>query len=281
MKRIYLAFGILALIWGTTQVKADIILSDFVFADLGSTGFGNAPRLLTLQQNTLESGGTVATAGGGTQFFFGGIPTVPQTTCTNNGNCGVAGGGTRTGTNESLVYSVGALGWISGAEVGIGLDTNQSLGGQSAPLTFQTLVLTLYDVNGVALGSFAGNAPVDISGALLDQQQGNGNSVFNLQLTLAEQAEFDSILTGQGCTIGVACGNVFEGLRASFGCGAFGPAVCNTPGNFSSTDGAESFLAFAQSAAVPGPVAGAGLPGLMSLGLLWFARRRQKRQQLA
>ena len=74
--------------------QASLVLSDLVFRDLGGTGFGVAPRLLTLQNNTLELGGTIATAGGGTAFFYGGIPTVAQTGCTNNGNCGVAGGGT-------------------------------------------------------------------------------------------------------------------------------------------------------------------------------------------
>jgi hypothetical protein len=248
---------------------ADIILSDLVFRDLGATGFGNAPRLLTLQSDNLESGGTIATAGGGTSFFYGGIPTVPQTSCTSNGSCGATGGGTRTGANESLVYNVGALGWTSGAQVGIGLDTNEV--GSTQGLTFQTLTLTLYNAAGTALGSFSGNAPVDISPALLAAQQGNGNSVFDLRLDAPQQAQYDAILAANG-----GAGNVFEGLRASFGCGAFGPAVCNTPGNFNSSDGADSFLAF-QATPVPGPLAGAGIPGIISamamIGLAWRRRR--------
>jgi hypothetical protein len=271
MKKVILAAVLLA---GTAlaamPAQADIILNDFVFRDLGATGFGNAPRLLTLHNNTLESGGTIPTAGGGTSFFFGGIPTVPQTTCTNNGNCGVTGGGTVTGANESLVYSVGALGWFTGVNVGIGLDTNEAEGGSPSlhALTFQTLTLTLYDAAGVALGSFSGNAPVDISQALLDAQQGTGNSVFDLRLDAAQQAQYDVIMAGRDPF------QVFEGLRASFGCGAFAEAVCNTPLNFSSTDGAETFLAFN---AVPGPVVGAGIPGLMALGMfgLHFWRRRR------
>jgi hypothetical protein len=254
----------------TLPASADIVLSDFVFADLGATGFGNAPRLLTLQQNTLESGGTIATAGGGTSFFFGGVPTVTQTTCTNNGNCGGAGGGTRTGSNESLVYSLAALTWTSGASVGIGLDTNET--GSVTGLSFNTLTLTIYDNAGVALGSFSGNAPVDISAAVLAQQQGNGNSVFDLRLDTAQQAQFDALIAGRNLS------QTFEGLSASFGCGAFAPAVCGTAGNLASTDGAESFLAF-NTAAVPGPIVGAGLPGLVAacmtmLGLGKYRRRR-------
>jgi hypothetical protein len=248
--------------------KADIVLTDLVFRDLGATGFGTAPRLLTLQNSPLESGGTIATAGGGTAFFFGDAgTTVPQTACTSNGTCGAAGGGTRTGANESLVYSVGALGWFTGAQVGIGLDTDQT--GNSGPLSFTGLTLTLYNAAGTALGSFSGNSPVDISEALLAFQQGNGNSVFDLALDAAQQAQYDAILAANGGAF-----NVFEGLRASFGCGAQGPAVCGTTGNFSSNDGPESFLAFQQ---VPGPIAGAGIPGLLGLGILWLARRRQLR----
>jgi hypothetical protein len=189
----------------------------------------------------------------------------------------VTGGGTRTGSNESLVYSVGALGWTSGAAVGIGLDTNEAMGGVGSahPLTFQTLTLTLYNSTGGVLGSFSGNAPVDISVALLDQQQGNGNSVFDLRLDAAQQAQYDSIINNP---LNGGVNNIYEGLRASFGCGALAPAVCNTTLNFSSSDGADSFVAFN---AVPGPVAGAGLPGILAAccGLWAFVKRRRNRYQ--
>ena len=270
MKRLLLAgIAVLAI---SLPAHADIIINSPTLTDLGATGFGDAPRLLTLQNNPLESGGTIAGAGGTTQFFYGGIPTVTQTACTNNGDCGAAGGGTRTGANESLVYNVGALGWATGANVGIGLDTNQT--GNSGPLSFNTLTLTLYSSTGAVLGSFSGNAPVDISEALLASQQGNGNSVFNFGLDAAEQAEYDAILAANG-----GAGNVFEGLRASFGCGAFGAAVCGTAGNFSSNDGAESFLAFVQPSSVPGPIVGAGLPGVVAglFTLLGLNRHRRRR----
>jgi hypothetical protein len=108
---------------------------------------------------------------------------------------------------------------------------------------------------------------------LLTAQQGNGNSVFDIRLDLAQQAQYDAILAANG-----GANNVYEGLSASFGCGANGAAVCGTGFNLSSTDGPESFLAF-QAVAVPGPLAGAGLPGIVTacFGLWMMARRRRNK----
>jgi len=287
MKRfLFATTALLAL--ATMPAKADIVLEAAVFADLGATGFGNAPRLLNIQNNGSEAGGTFATAGGGTGFFtglpapgLGGLGTI----CNSNGTCMNQ---PQIEPDKSLVYSVGALGWTSGSQVGIGLDTNET--GANAALTFNSLVLTLYNSSGVALANFSGSQPVNISNALLAEQQGNGNSVFNLGLDAAQQTLFNNTLIAAGCTIGVACNTVFEGLSASFGTGLPGQ-VCpgaaviggfpSPAGCFGSTDGQESFLAFQQSA-VPGPIVGAGLPGLVTLitggfGMLGLQRWRRKR----
>jgi hypothetical protein len=280
MKKTTLAAALLACTaLATMPAQANFVLSDLVFADLGATGFGNFPRLLTLQNNVLEAGGTVAGANGATTFVRGGTFNNPETSCTSNGDCGSgSGGGTRTGANESLVYSIaqiGALtggGWVTGATVGLGLDTNQT--GSSGPLSFTTLQMTVYNAAGTALGSFGANGPVDISEALLLAQQGNGNSVFNIILDAPQQAKYDALIAANGGIANEA--NLYIGLRASFGCGAFAAAVCGTTGNFSSNDGAESFLAFNP---VPGPIVGAGLPGLIAacgglFGLNFWRRRR-------
>ena len=284
MKRLLLATAAL-LALATMPAKADLVLEQTVFADLGATGFGNAPRLLNLQNNGSEAGGTFATSGGGTGFFtglpapgLGGLGTI----CTNNATCMNQ---PQVETDKSLVYSVGSLGWTSGAQVGIGLDTNET--GANAALTFNSLILTLYNSAGVALANFSGSQPINISNALLAEQQGNGNSVFNIGLSAAEQTLFNNTLVAAGCTIGVACNTVFEGLSASFGTGLPGQ-VCPgaaiigglpSPGGcFASTDGQESFLAFQQSA-VPGPIVGAGLPGLVAslFGMIGLNRYRKRR----
>jgi hypothetical protein len=277
--------------------KADLILDALVFADLGSTGFGNAPRLLNIQNNGGEAGGVFYTGDPSVQGlspqntttgFFTGLPPLVTmgsgspigTICTKNGGCGDQ---PQVQPDKSLVYSIGALGWFQGANVGIGLDTNQTQ--NSGPLTFNSLVLTLYDINGNVLANFQGNHPINISEGLLAAQQGNGNSVFNIELDPTQQAQFNSIIMAQGCTIGQFCSLVFEGLSASFGtglaaqvCPAGGPApggfVAPPGGCFPSNDGQESFLAIQN---VPSPIVGAGVPGLVTacLGMVALARRRR------
>jgi len=268
MKRTILAAVLLACTALATPASAEFILNDETFADLGATGFGNAPRLLTLQNNPFQNGAVVST--GGVETFLSPITiddnnnfAVSGTVCTSVGTC--SGGGLRPGGNESNLVNVTSL-WTSGAQVGVGLDTNQT--GSTGALLFSELVLNIYSSTGTLLGTFGGNDPVLISEALLAQQQGNGNSVFNLGLTLNEQAEFNTILAG------LAPGaSIFAGLAAEFGCS---PAPCIGASN----DGADSFLAFAQSAAVPGPIVGAGIPGLVAacggmFGLNFWRRRRR------
>jgi hypothetical protein len=253
MKKTILAAALLAALTAM-PAQADLVISDLVFRDLGGTGFGVAPRLLTLQNNGFEEGGTVAGTGGTTLFSHGGSLCTAATCPVHEPS---------TGTNESLVYSVGSLGWLTGANVGIGLDTNEI--GSTTGLTFDTLVLTLYNSAGTALGSFSGDGPVFISQALLSFQQGNGNSVFDIRLDAGQQAQYDAILAANGGAF-----NVFEGLSASFGCQVI------TVGCGISTDGAESFLAFN---AVPGPIAGAGIPGLIAACGALFGLQRWRRRR--
>jgi hypothetical protein len=208
---------------------------------------------------------------GGTETFLNNITVGPAPGFTVSGSvCGLGQlPACTTGLlpNESNLVNVTSL-WTSGAQVGVGLDTNQT--GSTGALLFNELVLNIYSSTGVLLGTFGGNDAVLISEAQLALQQGNGNSIFNLSLTGAEQAEFDALLAGLP-----AGSQIFAGLAAAFGCS---PAPCVGDSN----DGAESFLAFAQSQAVaiPGPIAGAGLPGLVAAlgGLFGLHRFRRKRR---
>jgi hypothetical protein len=261
MKKLLLAATILSAV--ALPAQAHFILADETFADLGGTGFGVLPRLLTLQNSPNESGAVISQ--GGTQAFlspvtFSGLngTTLTGIPCNSNNSC--SGGG--LSVNESNLVNISTFGWTSGANVGVGLDTNQP--GSTTGLQFNNLVLNIYDAAGNIVGTFGSTNPVLITNEQLAQQQGNGNSVFDLRLSLDEQATFNTMLATHS-------GNLFAGLAASFGCTPTGCA-----GN--SFDGAESFLGF-NTAAVPGPIVGAGLPGLImaALGMLGFNRARKRR----
>src|SRR5262249_40911712 len=95
------------------------------FTDITAQGFGNAPRLLTLQTNTIETGNVTP--------------------------IDVVHGDAVPGANKSTTPTLATLGWTSGANVGIGFNSDQS--GQTG-ITMQSLVLTIF--NGTtAVGSFS------------------------------------------------------------------------------------------------------------------------------
>ena len=100
--------------------RADIVLLGAnpaaVFVDLGAQGFGNAPRMLTLQTNTVETGNVTPVD--------------------------VVHGDAVSGANKSTTPTLSTLGWTSGDQVGIGFNSDQS--GQTG-LTMQSLTLTIFN----------------------------------------------------------------------------------------------------------------------------------------
>jgi hypothetical protein len=117
-----------------------------------------------------------------------------------------------------------------------------------------------------SVGSFSLASPVTFSQAQVKAEQGNGNGVFVFGLDTAQQLTFDSILAMPGSS------GFRVGLDSTIGCGTSPPSGC-----IATNDGPDTYFGVTGSHPVPGPVAGAGIPGLIGLGLLMLARSRQRR----
>ncbi len=202
----------------SSMAKADLVLTGPTpatsFVDLGAQGFGNAPRMLTLQDKTFE---------------FGSVTPVD-----------VVHDGAISGANKSTTPTLGTLGWNSGANVGIGFNSDQS--GQTG-ITLQTLVLTIYNGTSV-VATFSLLNPVNFSPADVALQKGNGNAIFNFALDSTEQGEFKTLVASQA-----GFGDFRAGLSSSLGCST------PTAGCMESNGGPDSFIGFNQSA-VPAPDGG-------------------------
>jgi len=225
--------------------QADLVLFGATpaqsFIDLGAQGFGNAPRMLTLQgtgqQDSLTGAGTP----------------VDQ-----------ASGDVPSGENKVSTPTLTSLGWTSGANVGIGFNSDQSGG---TGVTMQGLVLTIYNGTNAVISFELSDSlkPLNFTAADLAMQQGNGNAVFNFVLDATQQAQFDA-----------------AGLLGSFTAGLSSTLGCPTAvqGCLVTNDGPDSFVGFQQPGnptVVPEPSA-LLLAGTALLGVGYSLRHRISRR---
>jgi len=119
-----------------------------------------------------------------------------------------------------------------------------------------------------ALGSFSLPAPVTFTQAQVAAEQGNGNGVFVFGLNATEQVQFNTLLAMPGSS------GFFVGLNSTIGCGASPPSGC-----IGTNDGPDTYLGITGTAPVPGPIVGAGLPGLVTalFGMIGLNRYRKRR----
>lgn len=240
MKTMRLVIATCAVLAAMSSVaKADLVLVNGTatasFVDLGAQGFGNNPRLLTLQTSPFESGSVTP------------VDVVHDDAIANNGG------------NKSNTPTLSVLGWDKGADVGIGLNTGQS--GHTG-VTLQTLVLTVY--NGTtAVGTFSLASPINFTGDELALQQGNGNAVFAFGLNAAQQTQFNTLLLTSGSS------GFYAGLSSSIGCAGTPTATCQV-----ANDGPDSFIGFDRAVvSVPDGGTTIGLLGLGLLGLSYVNRK--------
>ena len=167
----------LVLIDVDTNLQTTTVLDSL--KEISAQGFGAAPRLLTLQTSTVESG-------------------FETPVDVENGNA-------IDGANKSTTPTLGALGWTSGGQVGIGFNADQN---GNTGITLQSLVLTIY--NGTtSVGSFSLASAVTFTAADLGAEPGNGNAIFLFGLDAPQQAQFNTILGFAGSS------GFFAGLGAN------------------------------------------------------------------
>lgn len=216
-------------------------------ADISAQGFGNAPRVLTVQAtgNSMTQSGCVGVASGG--GIAVGQCQGRDATDTPNGviNVGGAEASPPTDNQKFGIPTTMSLGIASAADIGILFNAVEP-GGDGINLTDVTL--KFFTATGDLLGSIDGQFNFD-QGTLT----GNGNAGFLFAVEASEQAFVNSLLARGGTTLA---------LEASFQ-------------NFNG--GAESFaiVNLRSPGAVPEP--GTWAMMLLGFGAIGGAMRRRRR----
>jgi hypothetical protein len=239
-----------------SPARADLVSCATCIVDLGAQGFGNAPRLLTIQTNQnnqtgIESGVVIPSATG-TVTIGPGIPDPPNVF---HGN-----GITNTGGNEVTpltgdkfsVPTLGSLGYTDATKINILFNATEP-GGDGLSITDVTL--KFYTSGGGFVGA------IDGSQTFSSTFTGNGNAGFLFTVSADEVAAVNGFIAAAGQTGRIALESTITGAAG----------------------GPESFTAFNPSMTPPVPEMsswGMMILGFAGVGLLAY-RRRERALRLA
>jgi hypothetical protein len=210
--------------------------------DLGGQGFGNAPRLLTVQGSGTESG-VVNIAAGNTIVGGAGVPTGSVHDSNGVTNAGGQEVSPFTDNQKFGIPTLSSLGWTTADQVKIVFNATEP-GGNGLNITDVTLKF----YNGTTLVG-----AIDGQQNFLNTIVGNGNSGFAFGVSDDEKAYVQGILNQAGS------GNFRIALETTITDAAGGP---------------ESFSAISAMSAVPEPATWAMMVlGFLGVGLLAYRRR--------
>ena len=137
-----------------------------IYQDSGE-GFGALPRVLTLQNTPSEHGSVTPGPDGTVIVHNDAIP----------------------GQNKANTPTLLQNGWGTGADVGIGFNANEPGSESKGGLSLSQLVLSIFDINNVAVKSFTlASVPINFTQDQLALEGGNGKGLWRFVLDSAEQA---------------------------------------------------------------------------------------------